>query len=192
MKRELARVFRMSTLVLCAAAGAMSAQSAEPGAAVRERVGSPPEGKATVVFFRPSKFVGGAVVLTVREGEQELGRVRNGRYLVAVVEPGVHAYTVDPEAEAPLSLETEAGEIYFASGSISMGILEGRPSLSPASAADFEHVMAKLKPAKPPRRAKADGGDEKAAAKTEGQPAGTPQEKPAAEPDAAQPNAPGP
>jgi hypothetical protein len=34
---------------------------------------APAEGKAQVVFFRPKKFVGGAVGFIVREGETELG-----------------------------------------------------------------------------------------------------------------------
>ena len=48
-----------------------------------------------------------------------------------VAEPGAHAYTVHSEAKDVLNLEVEAGETYFVSGGVSMGVLAGRPNLSP-------------------------------------------------------------
>ena len=62
--------------------------------AVRAAAGTPPDGKALVVFFRPGKFVGAAIGFKVREGEKELGKLRNSKYFVATVEPGAHVYAV--------------------------------------------------------------------------------------------------
>ena len=112
-------------------------------------VGTPPEGKAHVVFFRPSKFVGAAIGFKVRENDMELGKLRNGNYFVLAVEPGEHSYVVHSEAKDITRIEAEAGETYFLSGSISMGVMAGRPNLSPSDATAFEAVLPKLKPSKP-------------------------------------------
>lgn len=135
------------------AAAAAPATAEDPGTAatgafsekVAAAVGAPPEGKAHVVFFRPSKFVGSAIGFKVRENDVELGKLRNGNYFVLAVEPGVHAYVVHSEAKDVTNIEAEAGETYFLSASISMGVMAGRPNLSPSDAAAFEAALGKLK-----------------------------------------------
>ena len=107
---------------------------------------APPSGDmGSVVFFRPSKFVGGMVSFKVREGEQELGKLANGTYFVAQVPVGPHAFTVHSEAKDILNLEVERGETYYVEGSISMGVLVGRPNLAPSSESAFTAVKTKLK-----------------------------------------------
>ncbi len=130
---------------------AAAAPSARPAGTFSEKVaaaiGTPPEGKAHIVFFRPSKFVGSAIGFKVRENEVELGKLRNGNYFVLAVEPGAHAYVVHSEAKDVTNIEAEAGETYFLSASISMGVLAGRPNLSPSDATAFEAALGKLKKA---------------------------------------------
>ena len=99
----------------------------------------------TVVFFRESKFVGGGVSFKVREGEQELGKLSSGTYFTAQVPVGPHAYTVHSEAKDVLNLEVEKGETYYVQGSISMGVLVGRPNLAPSDAATFNGLKDKMK-----------------------------------------------
>lgn len=130
-------------------AASASVAAAELPPAVVEMVGKPAEGKGLIVFFRPAKFVGAAVGYKVREGTHVLGKLRNGKYFTADVEPGAHAYTVHSETKDVQNIEVEAGETYFLSGGVSMGVFAGRPNLSPSSVADFEKVMKKLKKAKP-------------------------------------------
>lgn len=110
-------------------------------------IGTPAEGMAQIVFFRPKKFVGGAIGFIVREGETELGKLRNGNYFIAAVTPGKHAYVVHSEAKDVLNVELEAGETFFAKGSVTMGVMAGRPNLAPSSEAEFR--AEKLKPSKP-------------------------------------------
>lgn len=117
--------------------------------AVTGVIGAPPAGKGQIVFFREKKFVGGAIGYKVREGENELGKLSNGTYFVAVVEPGAHEYTVHSEAKDILNLEVEAGETYYVTGGVTMGVFAGRPNLSPSDQAAFEALAGKLKPAKP-------------------------------------------
>lgn len=132
------------------AAAVQPAATAEPAAAVTAapavagKIGAPPAGKGQIVFFRPSKFAGAAVGFKVREGQAELGKLRSGKYFVAVVEPGQHQYTVHSEAEDVLNLEVEAGETYYVQGTINMGFLVGRPNLSPSDAATFGAIANKL------------------------------------------------
>lgn len=108
-------------------------------------VGSPQAGMGQIVFFRPKKFAGGAIGFKVREGETELGKLRSGKYFIAAVEPGVHEYRVHSEAEDVLTMEVEDGETYYVQGTITMGVLTGRPNLSPSDAATFEGMADSLK-----------------------------------------------
>lgn len=108
-------------------------------------IGAPQPGKGQIVFFRPSKFVGGAIGYKVREGTTELGKLRNGKFFVASVEPGAHEYTVHSEAKDILNLEVEAGETYYVQGTVTMGVFAGRPNLSPSTQAEFDAISAKLK-----------------------------------------------
>ncbi len=129
-----------------------AAQAAPAAAAVGdlpEGISAPPEGKGQIVFFRPSKFVGGAIGYKVREDDTELGKLSNGSYFVHVADPGAHAYVVHSEAKDVLNIEVEAGETYFVIGGVTMGVLAGRPNLSPSDQAAFTAIAAKLKPAKP-------------------------------------------
>lgn len=117
-------------------------------AASNGMIGPAPEGLGQIVFFRPAKFSGGAIGFKVREGEVELGKLRSGKYFVANVEPGVHEYVVHSEAKDILTMEVEAGETYYVQGTLTMGILAGRPNLSPSDEATFNGMSKKLKLAK--------------------------------------------
>ena len=135
-------------------APAAPAESAAPVAAAAGadvapgEIGQPPAGHGQIVFFRPSKFVGMAVGFKVREAGKELGLMKNGSYFVVAATPGRHEYEVHSEAKDILPVEVEAGEVYYVSGSLSMGVMVGRPNLTPSDAASFEAVRAKLKMSK--------------------------------------------
>jgi hypothetical protein len=116
---------------------AVLAQESTPGAA--------DPSKGTIVFFREKKFAGAAVGYKVRENDVELGRLRNGSYFVIQAMPGQHQYTVHSEAKDILTLEVDAGETYYVVGGITVGVLAGRPNLSPSDAAAFEAVKGELK-----------------------------------------------
>jgi hypothetical protein len=146
--------FIVTGLALSSAAFAQDAAPA-PAAAVTASdeasaaIGAPEAGKALVVFFRPSAFKGGAINFIVREGETELGKLKNANYFTAQVMPGKHDYTVHSEAKDVTTIEAEAGETYFLSGEINMGFMAGRPNLSPSDLEAFKAAFKKLKPSKP-------------------------------------------
>ncbi len=126
-----------------AAAPAPSAPAATDAAAATD------SGSGTVIFFRPSKFIGAAVGFKVRENATELGKLRNGKYFVLKVAPGVHQYEVHSETKDVLTLEVEAGQTYYVQGVLGVGIVAGRPNLTPSDAATFEGMKAKLKEVPP-------------------------------------------
>jgi hypothetical protein len=107
---------------------------------------TPPEpgSRGTVVFFRAYKF-GGGWSFKVREGERELGELGVGNYFIVKLQPGPHEFTVHSEAKDVLNLEIEGGEIYYVLGTISAGVLVGRPNLSPSNEATFDRMKRKLK-----------------------------------------------
>jgi hypothetical protein len=123
-------------------AAAVAATTATTGNAL---IAAAPQDKAQIVFFRESKFVGAAIGFKVREGETELGKLRSGKYFVATVEPGKHEYNVHGETKDVLTMEVEAGETYYVLGSLGMGIVAGRPNLSPSDEATFVSMSKKLK-----------------------------------------------
>jgi hypothetical protein len=142
----------------CATTGAPSNKAPAAAPTTQAAVSPPasaaaPSGdKGTVVFFREKKFAGGAVSFKVREGEQELGKLSSGTYFVAAVPSGPHAFIVHSEAKDVLNLEVEPGETYYVQGSISMGLMVGRPNLAPSSEATFNAMKDKLRDSGGPKK----------------------------------------
>ena len=127
-------------LAVPAAAGAAEKPAKKSGLVITK----PPAGKGQVVFFRPSG-PGMIVGCTVHEGETQVGKLGNGKYFVHVTDPGPHEYKVKSEAKDVLNLEVEPGETEFVRCKIGMGVMVGRPNLSPATKDDFIAKGAKLK-----------------------------------------------
>ena len=110
---------------------------------------APPPDKGQVVFYRPGG-AGGLVGCMVREGEgadeTHLSKLTGNRYFTRLVDPGVHHYWAKSEATDRLTLEVEPGETYFVKCKISMGLVVGRPNLSPSELAEFNKYSKHLKP----------------------------------------------
>lgn len=134
---------------LCAAAFLSGPVVSEEAAAAPAAEAAPAAATGTVVFFRPSKFAGGAFGFKVREKEVELGKLRSGKYFVLKVAPGTHEYVVHSETKDTLVLEVEAGQTYYVEGKMGMGIFAGRPNLSPSDQASFEAAKPKMKEVEP-------------------------------------------
>ncbi|MGQ0532209.1 MAG: DUF2846 domain-containing protein [Caulobacteraceae bacterium] len=119
------------------------APAAAPAVTYPAGISAPPEGKGQVVFFRPSRFVGAALSFTVRENDQDLGRLPNARYFVHAAEPGIHAYEIG--RNDTMRMEIEPGETYYAVQSTQMGIVAGRAVLSPSDQAAFEEALPRMR-----------------------------------------------
>lgn len=126
---------------------ATPATPAAPG--FNATLGKPAPGKGQVVFYRESKMMGAALSFKVRENEVELGKLSNGVYFAIDFEPGVHEFVVHSEAKDVTPIEVEAGEVYYLKFGISVGILAGRPNLSPSTQEAFDALPSKwMKPSK--------------------------------------------
>lgn len=126
-----------------APAAAVSAVAFAPG-----ELGKPAPGKGQVVFFRQSKLMGAALSFKVREKDVELGKLSNGVYFALDFDPGLHEFVVHSEVKDVTPIEVEAGEVYYLQFGISVGVLAGRPNLTPSSQEAFDAIAGKMKPSK--------------------------------------------
>ena len=60
-------------------------------------------------------------------------------------EPGLHTFVVQTEAKDTLRIEVEEGETHYVQCTIKMGIMVGRPNLSPSTKAEFDKQASKMK-----------------------------------------------
>ena len=135
---------RLAVLAAACALAASPALAAETPPARQNAVDIvipvPPAGKGQVVFFRKGGLAGAAVACTVHENGKKVSSLGGGRYVIVVTEPGRHQYSVKSEATDALALEVEPDETQFAACKIKMGIMIGRPDISPATEAEFRAV----------------------------------------------------
>jgi Protein of unknown function (DUF2846) len=120
---------------------------------------APPTGKSQVVFWRPSAM-GMAISCNIREDGKMLGTTNNGRYWVLTTTPGAHKFTTKSEATDTLNTELEADETAYVKCKIGMGIMAGRPNLSPSTKEEFDAKSAKMKLSDPEKMAKAVADDD--------------------------------
>lgn len=106
---------------------------------------APPAGQGQVVFFRPGSMMGMALGCHVREDGRLVGNLANGKYYVQSFAPGKHVFTTSSEATDTLNMEVESGETYYVRCGIGMGVVAGRPNISPVEKAVFDEKSAKLK-----------------------------------------------
>jgi hypothetical protein len=132
---------KKSMLMIGLASLALSSSAAfaagDKDAAVAVSLPKPAAGKGQVVFYRPSSM-GFAIKCTVRENGAMVGRVGAKRYYAIEVEPGTHNFTAKTEKTDTVAVQVEPDEISYVKCGISMGVMVGRPNLSPADKVKFE------------------------------------------------------
>ena len=112
---------------------------------VAPAIAAPASGQGQIMFYRPSG-IGPLIRCTVRESGKMIARVGNGKYYVMPATPGAHSYTAKTEATDTVRVEVEPDETTYVKCKISMGIMAGRPNLSPSSAEEYAKLGKKLKP----------------------------------------------
>ena len=120
--------------LMVSSSAALAAKSSD--AKVALSLPTPKAGKGQIVFFRPGGM-GSAIKCTVRENGKMVGRVGAKRYYVIDAEPGVHTFTAKSEATDTVTVQVEPDETAFVKCKIAMGMMVGRPNLSPATDLDF-------------------------------------------------------
>jgi len=129
--------------IALAGAPAMAKDNAKAAAAVA--LPKPKPGMGQVVLFRPGGM-GGAVKCTVREDGKMVGRVSGNRFYVIDAPAGTHTYTTKTESTDTVNVQVEPDETTFVKCKISMGIMVGRPNLSPSTEEEWLKSAPKMKP----------------------------------------------
>ena len=89
--------------------------------------------KGLVVFYRSKTMKGAAVHLLVRTSDGAAGNLTNGSMFYQYYEPGQRTFDVSTPSVAGsdlITLDINAGEVYFVRGEILIGWPVGRPKLS--------------------------------------------------------------
>ena len=87
--------------------------------------------KGLVVFYRNSKFTGGAVRFNLNHSEGYVGQLLSGIWLYKSVAPGDHAFWSQALSKDSIMIKVEAGKTYYVKGEVKMGVLVGPPFISP-------------------------------------------------------------
>ena len=106
-----------------------------------------PSGKARIIFYRASAFVGAFMGCNVYAGDRKIVGLSANRYWVLDVEPGFHSFAASGSGRAPFQLQIGQGERRFAKCDFGGGIMARNPSLVSVSDGTFAKVAGKLKPA---------------------------------------------
>jgi hypothetical protein len=147
------------TMAFMLGVGGFSQVSAEPVVATPVAIPAPQAGMSQVVFFRPSGM-GMAISCNIREAGKMLGTANNGRYFVLATTPGLHKFTTHGETTDELTIQTEPDETAYVKCKIAMGIMSGRPNISPSTKEEFDKHAAKIKLSDPEKMAKAIAEDD--------------------------------
>lgn len=107
-------------------------------------------GKGRVIFYR-SSAIGVLIGCAVHENDLTLSSLPYGKYFVRDFDPGIHTFMVESESKQTLRMEVEAGETYYVKCAIGMGLVLGRPNLSPSDKASFDKASRNLKLQAPPK-----------------------------------------
>jgi hypothetical protein len=99
----------------------------------------------TVVVYRQGKYVGSALKPSVYVDGNEVGRLKNGRYLSLQLTPGKHNFESN-QKEAALEVDVKSKDIVY----LEMVILNGKfrmvGRLVPVAQEDAKNALLKLKP----------------------------------------------
>jgi hypothetical protein len=102
------------------------------------------ESTATLVFYRPKRFVGGGLTPSVFVNEEDVARMDNGRYFVLAVKPGTIKLSSSMKHD-PTPVETKAGKTEFFEMVILTGNWKGGGRLIPTPANEAREAIQKLK-----------------------------------------------
>ena len=127
---------------------ALSLLNAAPASAAADApvvIPAPPAGKGQIVFYRTGTIMGAAMGCGVNIGTERISALGAGKYFILNLAPGAYEFNAKSEAKDVLNLEVEPGETYHVKCTIRMGLMSGRPNLSPSNPAEFNEKRDGLK-----------------------------------------------
>jgi hypothetical protein len=136
-------VIIMGLSILALQPGTALAKDDKAADATAATLPTPAAGKGQIVVFRPSSM-GFAIKCTVRENGAMIGRVGAGKYYVVEVDPGLHNLTAKTEKTDTVAVQVEPDERSYVKCGITMGVMVGRPNLSPSTEEEFLKSAGKM------------------------------------------------
>jgi hypothetical protein len=103
------------------------------------------DGKGRIIFWRSGTMMGGAIGCGVNIGTERISAMGAGHYFILDLAPGAYEFNAKSEAKDVLNTEVEAGETSYVKCTIRMGMMVGRPNLSPSTAEEFGEKRKGLK-----------------------------------------------
>lgn len=131
--------------ILVVAALLTSPVLAAEGAKVPDTLPAPPEGQGQIVFWRGATMMGGGMGCGVNQGAERISALGRGKYFVMNLAPGAYEFNAKSEAKDVLNLEVAAGQTQFVKCTIKMGVMVGRPNLSPSTPEEFAEKRGDLR-----------------------------------------------
>lgn len=144
----------LAAVVVAAGAPVGAKVGANVGADAGERVKgrlapaivpAPPEGLGQVLFWRSGTIMGGSMGCGVNAGDERISALGAGHYFIVALPPGNHVFNARSEARDVLEVAVRPAETAYVKCTIRIGIVIGRPNLSPSTAAEYENKRGDLK-----------------------------------------------
>lgn len=105
--------------------------------------------KGQVIFYRPSRAKGAAIRFQINDSSKgSIGALSNGTVIRRDLEPGSHTFTVrapSVDGSDSITLNVEAGKVYYVKGEILWGWPAGRPKFSRMSDSEGRADLATMK-----------------------------------------------
>lgn len=98
-----------------------------------------------MLFWRSGTLVGTAMGCGVNLGQERISALGAGHYFILPLAPGNYEFNAKSEAKDVLEVSVKPGETTFVKCTIKMGIMVGRPNLSPSTAEEYEKKRGDLK-----------------------------------------------
>jgi hypothetical protein len=139
---------KLIVVTACAALGAACAASAAervPGRLAPATLPAPPEGQGQLLFWRSGTVVGKGMGCGVNIGNERISALGAGRYFILPLPAGEYEFNAKSEAKDVLSVAVKPGETTYVKCTIKMGVMVGRPNLSPSTAEEYAAKRGDLK-----------------------------------------------
>ncbi len=101
--------------------------------------------KGLIVFYRLDKFGGKAIRFNINHPGGAIGQLLSGTVLYKYFDPGAQTFYSQVISQDAITVNVEAGKIYYVRGDVKMGLLAGRPNFTQMSESQARSEIAKLK-----------------------------------------------
>lgn len=103
------------------------------------------ENQSLVIFYREKMFAGSGVSYYIKLNDKPIGALKSGTYFYIYLKPGEYTFSASTEVTKTITINTEAGQTYYVKGSVTMGVMAGRPKLIIADKQEAKEIIPTLR-----------------------------------------------